>query len=338
MAKQISKTAIGGFMVSAMVLLVAGVMIFGSGHFLKKTYQFVLFFEGTLKGLKVGSPVTHRGVQIGSVKKITIRPNPEKDEALIPVVISLDPEKVEQKGKSEIDKNMPNLIKMGLKAQLTVESLVTGQLMVDLDFYPDRPARLVGTDMDYQEIPTIPSAVEQFAQTLKKVPLQEIFEKLENAVNGIDNAVNSPEIPKIVNSLNMVLEDTRKLVNNINQKVDTLGPSADKTLKDYGKLARNVDDQVQPLVRDTHKLVRNVDERMGPLTDDVEEAAEAATEALVQAQKTLSTVEEDSKLTYEITNMLKELASAARSLRILAEYFERHPDALVQGKGESGGK
>lgn len=320
MAKQISKTVIGGFMVSAMVLFVAGVMVFGSGRFFKKTYEFAMFFEGSLKGLKVGSLVTHRGVHIGSVQKIKIRPDPKQEESLILVVISIDQEKVTHKEKVDLNESIPRLIEQGLRAQLTVESLITGQLMVDLDFYPDSPARLVGAAIEYQEIPTIPSAVEQLAQTFKKVPIQEIFEKLEDAVEGIDNAVNSPEIPKIVNSLNLVLEDTRKLVQNIDQKVNQLGPRADSTLKDYGKLARKVD------------------ERMGPLTDDVEEAAEAATEALIQAKKTLSTVEEDSALTYELTNMLKELASAARSLRILAEYFERHPDAFVQGKGESGGK
>jgi paraquat-inducible protein B len=157
--------------------------------------------------------------------------------------------------------------------------------------------------------------------------------------------VNSPEIPKIVNTLNIVLADTRKLVKNIDQKVASIGSTADETLKDYGKLARNVDDQVQPLastieetVRDTHKLVRNVDARIEPLTADFEETAQEATKALVQARDTLSTLGEDSEMVYELTKMLRELAAAARSMRILADYFERHPDALVQGKGDAGGK
>jgi len=320
MSKQISKTAIGGFMVSAMVLFVAGVMIFGSGKFFKKTYEFVLFFEGSLKGLKVGSPVTHRGVQIGSVQKITIRPNPETQEAVIPVIISIDQDKVESKEKLDLDESMPRLIEKGLKGQLTVESLVTGQLMVDLDFYPDISARLIGTDMEYREIPTTPSAVEKIAQTLREVPIKEIFEKLEQAIDGIESAINSPKIPKILNSLDLVLEDTHKLVRNLDKTVTTLGSSAEETLTDYGKLARNVDVRVEPLAT------------------DVEHAAEAATEALVQAKKSFSTVQEDSEVIHEFTNALKELAAAARSMRLLADYFERHPDALVQGKGEPGGK
>ena len=66
MAKQVSKTVIGGFVISAIALLVIGVIVFGGGKFFKKTYQSVIFFKGSVKGLKVGSPVVFRGVQIGS--------------------------------------------------------------------------------------------------------------------------------------------------------------------------------------------------------------------------------------------------------------------------------
>jgi len=347
MAKQISKTVIGGFMVSAIVLLVAAVMIFGSGRFLKTTYNFVLFFDGSIKGLKVGAPVMFRGVEIGSVEKISIRPDPSgKVEAVIPVIISIDPSRIEFDEELDLYEVMPTIVEgRGFKAQLTMASVVTGQLMVELDFLPNKPLRLIGSDIGYPEIPTVPSAIKQMAQTLKELPIQEIFEKLEHAIEGIDNVVNSPEIPKIVNSLNLVLEDTRKLVQNLDAKVASVGTSADVTLKDYGRLARDVNRQVAPLTtsieattRDLQKLVRNVDERIEPLTANVEETSKAATEAMVQAKKSLSTFDEDSELNYELTNLLRELSSAAHSLRILADYFERHPDALVQGKEETGGK
>jgi paraquat-inducible protein B len=331
-----------------MVLFVAGVMVFGSGKFFKTTYEFALFFEGSLKGLKVGSPVTHRGVEIGSVQNITIRPDPKQQESTILVVISIDQEKVEHKEhkrKIDINENIPRLIEQGLKAQLTVESLITGQLMVDLDFYPDRPIRLVGAEKDYLEIPTIPSAVEQIAQVFKKVSIAKTLEKLESAIDGINSVVNSPEIPQIINSLNIVLADTRKLVQNMDAKVESVGSSADKTLKDYGKLARNVDGKVEPLVtgfndttKDIRKLANNTDGRIEKLAASVEETAKEATETLAQAQETLSTVDEDSVVIYELTKTLRELAATARSMRVLADYFERHPDALVQGKGDAGGK
>jgi paraquat-inducible protein B len=340
MSKQISKTVIGGFMVSAMVLLVAAVMIFGSGRFFKKTYEFVLFFDGSIKGLKVGSPVTHRGVHIGSVKKISIHPDPREQDSLIPVVISIERENVENAESRSLYEEMPSLIERGLKGQLTIESLVTGQLMVDLDFHPDRPIQKVGLAMEYQEIPTIPSAIERLAHSLKDLRIKELFEKLESTVDAIENIASNPKIAETIHSLNVLLKDADKVMLNIDAKVETVGTSADKTLKDYGKLARDVDRKVEPLatgidetMSDTRKLVRNVNARVDPVAASLKKAADEATETMVQAKETLAMVDEDSELSYELNNLIREMTAAARSIRVLADYFERHPDALMQGKG-----
>ncbi len=346
MSKQANKTLIGGFLVGAVALIAAGVLIFGSGRFLSEMRTFVMYFDGSVKGLDVGSPVVFRGVKIGSVTNIMIRANTDDLSVQIPVFIEVDPdrfEKVEKDGRS-LPVDVEKLREHGLRAQLQMKSMVTGQMMIELDFYPDKPAKLIG-DGSIPEIPTIPSSIEELAKRIEKVPVEEIFNKLLTAVEGIEKVVNSPGMQKLPVSLNLTLEETRKLVRNIDQKVDSLGSSVDETLKDYGKLARNVDGKMEPLVtgfnktvRDIRKLVNNTDGRIKQLAASVEETAEEATKTLAQAQETLSTVEEDSAVTYELTKMLKELASAAHSIRILADYFEQHPDALVQGKGESGGK
>jgi paraquat-inducible protein B len=275
-----------------------------------------------------------------------IRANTDDLSVQIPVFIEIDPDRIEkvEKGGRSIPVDVKRLREIGLRAQLQMKSMVTGQMMIELDFYPDKPAKLIG-DGTVPEIPTIPSSIEELVKRIEKVPVEEIFKKLLTAVKGIETVVNSPGMQKLPASLNLTLEETRKLVRNIDQKVASLGSSVDETLKDYGKLARNVDGKMEPLVtgfnetvRDIRKLVNNTDGRIKQLTASVEETAKEATKTLAQAQETLSTVEEDSAVTYELTKMLKELASAAHSIRILAEYFERHPDALVQGKGESGGK
>jgi paraquat-inducible protein B len=346
MSKQANKTLIGGFLVGAVALIAAGVLIFGSGRFMSEMRTVVMYFDGSVKGLDVGSPVVFRGVKIGSVTNIMIRANTDDLSVQIPVFIEVDPdriEKVEQSGRF-IPGDVKMLRGIGLRAQLQMKSMVTGQMMIELDFYPDKPAKLVG-DGTVPEIPTIPSSIEELAKRIGKVPVEEIFKKLLTAVEGIEKVVNSPGMQKLPASLNLTLEDTRKLVRNIDQKVDSLGSSADETFKDYGKLARNVDGKVEPLatgideaMRDIRKMANNTDGRIEQLAASVEETAQEATETLAQAKETLSTVEEDSAVTYELTKMLKELASAAHSIRMLAEYFERHPDALLQGKGESGGK
>ncbi len=350
MSKQANKTLIGGFLVGAVVLIAAGVLVFGSGRFLSEMRTFVMYFDGSVKGLDVGSPVVFRGVKIGSVTNIMIRANTDNLSVQIPVFIEVDPDRFEkvEKGGRFIPVDVKKLREHGLRAQLQMKSMVTGQMMIELDFYPDKPAKLIG-DGSIPEIPTIPSNIEELAKRIEKVPVEEIFKKLLTAIEGIEKVVNSPEMQKLPASLNLTLEETRKLVQNIDQKIASLGSSVDETLKDYGKLARNVDGKVEHLasgidetVRDIQKLVNNTDARIEKLTAGVEETAAATTAAMVQGKKTLTTAEgaisEDSPVLYELTNAFKELASAAHSIRILAEYFEQHPDALVQGKGESGGK
>ena len=92
MAKKVNRTLIGAFVLGAIVLVVAGVMVFGSGKFLSKKNTYVMFFEGSVKGLNVGSPVVYRGVKIGEVTNIKLIMDPQKLTALIAVYVEVDPE------------------------------------------------------------------------------------------------------------------------------------------------------------------------------------------------------------------------------------------------------
>jgi paraquat-inducible protein B len=340
MAKQVSKTVIGGFMVSAMVLLVVGVLIFGSGKFLQKTYPFVLFFDGSVKGLKSGSPVVFRGVKVGSVEKIVIRPNPQTLDVQIPVIINIDPENVEiseKRIKKNPHKYIPKLIDKGLRAQLSLESLVTGQLMIELDFHPNKPARRVGLDLGYPEIPTIPTAFDDLAQTLKKIPIEEIFEKLQSAIEGIEKVLTAPELMETIRSLNLAVQNANKLINH-----------GDKLVNDADKLVVNIDRQVAPLSRsfqdtanDAQVLVKNIDNQIQPVVDRLKNALEPIRSVLEQSEKTLATydnlVGERSELRYKVNGSLDEISAAARSLRALTDYLGQHPDSLLRGKSGAGG-
>jgi paraquat-inducible protein B len=348
MAKKVSKTLIGGFVVGAVVLIVAGVAIFGSGTFFKETRNYVLFFQGSLKGLNHGSPVVFKGVKIGAVVDIAIQVNAEDLTVQIPVLIETDPSHFEiMHGKRAIDteKNLPTLIEQGLRAQLQMQSFVTGQLIVAIDFHPGTPVKLLGIDTKYPEIPTIPTPLEQLSETLRELPLEELFNRLMSAVEGIDKFVNSPELTGSVSSLKLALDDARKLIGNIDSQIGPLATGIDATVQDYGKLARNVDSQVKPVlsnvnrtVKDIGKLARNVDQEIKPL----DETLVSAKEALEQAEKTLAVAEadlsEDSPTMYELNNALREISAMARSIRQLADYLKRHPEALLSGKGEGGGE
>lgn len=323
MSKQANITMIGAFVVGAVALVVAGVLVFGSGKFLKEKHPFVLYFQGSVQGLDVGASVDFRGVKIGTVTDILLRSDPATLNVEIPVFIEIEGDRFRRIGRveREPEETMKLLIEKGLRAKLQMQSLVTGKLMIELDFYPDKPAKLYGLDPNYLEIPTVSSDLEELAQRIKKAPIEEILEKLHSAVAGIEKVVNSPEILEAVRSLEETLKATQKLVRDFNNHIDPLAAAAEQAVKD----AQN--------------LMRSADTRMGSLASTADDVIKRAALTIEQAEHTLRSVEDstgkDSALYYEANRTLEDLAAAARSIRLLADYLNQHPESLLRGKGES---
>src|SRR5512143_1986566 len=94
MSKKANKTLIGAFVVGAIALIIAGVVIFGSGKLFAPVRKFVMVFAGSVKGLNVGSAVIFRGVKIGAVTDIQLRVDPKNMTAVIPVYVEIDPRKI----------------------------------------------------------------------------------------------------------------------------------------------------------------------------------------------------------------------------------------------------
>jgi hypothetical protein len=142
-----NQAVIGAFVVGAVVLAIIGVIVFGSGKMFQKVNLFVMYFEGSVKGLNIGAPVTFRGVKIGSVVDITLRADPKKMEFRIPVVMETEKGKIEKTAefKGSDEAALKKLIDLGLRARLDMQSMVTGQLLINLEMLPDEPARLSGT-------------------------------------------------------------------------------------------------------------------------------------------------------------------------------------------------
>jgi paraquat-inducible protein B len=315
MAKQANRMMIGGFVVLAVIIMAASLVVFGSGKFFKKTVKCVMYFDESVKGLSVGAPVLFQGVQIGSVSSIVLQVDPVKMETHIPVIIEYEPEKFQmaaagQEMSRDPRKNIPRLIEKGLRAQLASQSLITGQLLIQLDFRPGTPVVLKNIDKAYIEIPTIPSTATKVAQALDKLDLKEIETHLLSVLASADRFINNPDLAASLNGLKDTLQDARKLVTRVERQVDPLANDLKKTVKDFGKLAGNVDGQVGGLATGLDKT-------------------------MYAARGFLS---EDSPLIVELQNTLKELSAMSRSLRQLTSYLEQHPETVIRGKGSPGGK
>src|SRR5512147_2002724 len=94
MSKQANPKLIGGFVLGAIALLVAGLLVFGSGKFFTRRLPVAMYFEGSVSGLDVGAPISFRGVKVGEVTKVFLRYDPSANSLVIPVLAELTPERV----------------------------------------------------------------------------------------------------------------------------------------------------------------------------------------------------------------------------------------------------
>jgi paraquat-inducible protein B len=219
--------------------------------------------------------VMFRGVKIGSVTGISFRFDPDTLKYQIPVFIETEPERVEKdrtSGQGCLPKTLKMLIDKGLRAQLESQSFVTGQLMIALDFHPDKPAVFVG-DGSMLEIPTIPSSMEQLTKSLEKLPLEELVNRITSAASrhGPD-MLNSPELTESIANLNQDLKDIQKLLRDVNCQIGPIGSAVQDTVRDAQKLVRKVEARLPQSAQacskhleDTRKLVRDVDKDVDPL-------------------------------------------------------------------------
>ena len=137
--KKANPKAVGGFVLAAVALSVAAVAVFGGGQFFETKRAFVSYFPGSLSGLRVGAPVTLRGVQIGTVTEIWVEAELDSLDFKIPVIMEIEMSRLKgfEAAAYDAQPKLPSLIERGLRAQLSAESLVTGQLAVVLNFLPE---------------------------------------------------------------------------------------------------------------------------------------------------------------------------------------------------------
>lgn len=330
MSKKANPTLIGAFVVGAIVLVIGAVTIIGSGRLFRKTYEFVLYFEGSVSGLREGAPVKYKGVEIGVITQILLQLDGGVEVNRIPVIIQLDANKIRGRGVGGSLADPAGLkaaIDRGLRGQLQTESIVTGVLFVALDLVPDSPAKFVQPPGSrYQEIPTISTTLQKAQDILGKlltklddIDFKELLTSVADAVKNIDGIAKNQDLREAFAGVNQLVNkpELHAAIRSLDQTVLKISQAADGVQKVAGSLDRSV----------------------ATLSADLKEALTGVREAVKQIQVTVANVDgfvdPNSPTSYELTKALKELSGAARSLRLMADYLERNPRALLFGKPES---
>jgi paraquat-inducible protein B len=275
------------------------------------------------------------------VTKIVIRSYEKDFKAYIPVFIEVFPQRFEVIGEDpypeDLEESLKKLIEKGLRAQLVTQSMITGRLLIEVNMHPNTPVVMKNLDEGYKEIPTIPSTLARLGKSLEKLDLQEISARLTSILTSVDRTLKNLDIGASLRELKGVLQDARGLVEHVDAKVDPLADNLNNTIRDADKLLNNVDGEVTKLsiqaktaLDDIGKLARDVNGQVDPLSKSVTDALSAVESAFKSID---GLVGEESATRADLDKTLQELAGAARSLRLLAEYLERHPDSLLKGKG-----
>ena len=270
---------VGAFVLLALFLGLGMVLFFSTTTIFASTQTYIVYFEDSVKGLSVGASVKYKGVPIGLVKKIYVSYNQPANSARIPVLIEIDSEQLSQLAnlrRVSVNDVIQREIDNGLRAQLELESFITGMLFVDLDYHNDADApQYLQQSKIYREIPSIRSP----------------FSELGNSANDIIARLSDIDFGGLS-------DEVKGLASTLNRSLSAV---------DFAKLSTSITDGMES--------VKGASDNFAALSSELNAAIRGESTAGVQLQ-TLS----------------KNLSDASASISRLADYLERHPNALLTGR------
>jgi paraquat-inducible protein B len=309
MSEKPHTVAIGAFIVGALLIALTTILfVLGSGFGDKDTV--IMVFEGSVKGLNVGAPVTLRGVEIGQVTKIELILDSDTVELIMLVEADFYDKNIREEGSSD-DDITEELIARGLRAQLNSQSLLTGLLYIQLDLHPGSELNLTDIDSPYFQFPTVPTDLERITKKLQDIDISQLTGDLEGVARGLNAFITSEEFQGMPASLKTTLDSLTGLSSQLQQQLATTGPKVDQMLDEANT-------------------------ELPKLSGMVASNLETINDATAAFEKTMTDIEGlvayDSATIYRLNQALQELTRAGRALQLLAKTLEEQPESLIRGK------
>jgi paraquat-inducible protein B len=340
--KKASPKAVGGFVIGAVLIGMIAVIVFGSGRIFQKHEKYVAFFTGSLQGLRLGAPVQFRGVQIGTVAEIYVQFDSATLDFIVPVIIEINPDAVEDIGEADYDQeqNLDVLIELGLRAQLAVQSFVTGQQVVQLFIRPDTPVHLVETDLPYEQIPTISSTFAEIKQSVGAVleDVSDILTDLKGFLGDNRGAIEQglANISETTVDAKATMADLRKAAADIAVITETVSKNreaiadlvvnANETVLSYKSLA----ERAEAVVAENQDGLLQAISGLHQAEQKIAELAETADALLNENRKGMKDFTNDGL--YEIRNLAVDAQAAVEQFRRVMEEMERDPARFFLGQ------
>jgi len=321
--------AVGAFIVGALAIVVVAILFFGGGDVFAPKTKAVVFFAGSVGGLSRGAPVTFRGVQVGSVSSVALVVDPAHMWARIPVYLQLDPDRVTLVSGQARQPLLRRLIKAGLRAKLVSQSLVTGQMLVELDLDPAAPARFLGgaAPSDIPEIPAVQSDLQELTQQLTQAPIAETIAQARRTLAAIEQVANKidAQIDPLSVSALRALDDAQRTLDSAHRTFDVAGVSIERVQQD----ASGALGEVHGLAQDGRVQLAGRGQELRVDLLAVKQAL-AAFDGLMRSANTLLAPHSRARDDFEA--MLRDLAAAASTLRGFTQTVDRNPTIILRGR------
>ena len=316
--------SIGLFVVGALTLAATGLIAFGATSYFEHRPRAVTFFHGSVAGLAAGAPVTFRGVPVGKVVDIALQINSASGTAHIPVIMEFDPDRIVVTGDNGGHPGglTKNIMAAGLGASLVMQSLITGQLAIELDYHPAHEETLTGIDLQLPEIPEARGGFSAMKDTITRLPLQELVDNAATTLRSIKELASAPEIREIMK----YVAEAAKSAAAIAAAAETQAPGITKDARDAAGAAARAAGTAEALMNTLQpKLLAALAEFDRLLGAGGAGRVVADFHALLAPR---------SRLLQDIQSLVHNLAAASGALRSFADQIDRNPNALVIGRGQ----
>lgn len=310
--------AIGAFIVGAILLVFVALLFFSGGRLFADKERVIMHFEGSVQGLQVGAPVKLKGVVLGEITDIHLDFQSDNQTVVTVVIADLVMKRINSMGANVKGEFIDEAVKNGLRAQLNYQSLLTGLLYVELDFYPDSEIQLQQLQNKYPEIPTRATSFEEITKSIQELDLKGLIDNLNSLTQQIGNIVGNGDVQQAVENFNRVAVSIEKTSASLDSEIGVLSKNLNGTLTEVNLLVKELNTQAP-------RLAESLDNSLQELHSSLESFNQAA-------ENVEHVFSEDAPLVNQLGTTLEDISRSMQAFRSLSETLEQQPEALLRGK------
>ncbi|WP_257265864.1 MlaD family protein [Endozoicomonas sp. ONNA2] len=303
--------SVGLFVILIITMTVALVLFLNANGFSRKVVQhYQVLFDSSIKGLNVGAPVTLRGVKIGEVVTIKTKLYHNQQKVLNDVTIAMYPDAISEQGKSSDHNVLGQLLKQGLSAQIGLQSVLTGLLYIEVDFFDALP-QMQPVATEYPQIPTVPNNLEEFIERFESIDMAEMASSLTEVLDNLARLTGDGRLNKLIDDVDQAFVSMEAMSNEMSTSMAGIRNEFASMSQDAGEVTTLLKNQLPAATQQLNETMR-------------------------QLQATMSAVEEtlapDAPLVYQLTQSAKDISRASRAVDDLAGLLQRQPDSIIFGR------